>query len=310
MNKTDKIVILGGGGLVGSSIKRKLVNSGFVNISTPSSKVLDLTNKEATMNWFIETKPDYVFIVAAKVGGIQSNINNPVDFGIINTEIINNSFQACHAVDVKKVLFFGSSCIYPKDSPQPMKEEYLLSGQFEPTNEMYALSKVYGVRLCDAYRKQYNKNFISCQPCNIYGPNDNFDPVNSHVIAATIRKFWEAKEFKRPYVMCWGDGSSRREFLHCDDLAEASFLLMESYNESGLINIGSGTDVTIKELTTLVSKIVGYYGEIVWDTTRPNGIKQKLVDNTKIKNLGWDAKISLENGITETYKWFLENKKG
>lgn len=310
MKSDDKIIILGGNGLVGSAIRRKLINCGFNNVMSPRSNVIDLTKKEETLEWFKYVKPDYVFMIAARVGGIQANINSPVDFGIINTEIINNSFQACHSTDVKKMLFFGSSCIYPKESPQPMKEEYLLTGPFEPTNELYALSKTYGIKLCQAYRKQYNRNYISCQPCNIYGPNDNFDPVNSHVVAATIRKFWEAKEYKKPYIMCWGDGSSRREFLHCDDLADVSLMLMNNYNESDLINVGCGYDVSIKELTAIVSKIVGYYGEIVWDTSRPNGIKQKLLDSSKIKNLGWTAKISLENGIEQTYKWFLDNKKG
>lgn len=306
MNLNDKILILGGNGLVGNAIYRKLNSLGFTHIMSPRSYDLNLCDKNATLQWFEVLKPDYVFFSAAKVGGIQANINSPVEFGLINTEIINNTLYAAHEYKVKKLLFFGSSCIYPKNCNQPMKEEYLLSGSLEPTNELYAISKIYGIKMCAAYKKQYGDNFISCQPCNIYGPGDNFDPINSHVIAANIRKFHESKNMTE--LTCWGDGSARREFLHCDDLADASIFLMENYNDSEFINVGFGDDVSIKELSELIKKTTNFNGNIKWDTSKPNGMPKKLLDITKIKNLGWNAKISLENGLIETYKWFLENK--
>ncbi len=308
MEKQSKIAVLGSGGLVGGAILRKLKLEGFENVLAPRSSQLNLLDKEKTVEWFVKNSPEYVFFSAAKVGGIQSNIDNPVEFGTINTEIINNTLHAAKFSNVTKLLFFGSSCIYPKHCEQPMKEEYLLSGHLEPTNEMYALSKIYGLKMCQAYRKEYGCNFISCQPCNIYGPGDNFDPIKSHVIAGLIRKIVEAKENGKSEIVCWGDGMTYREFLHCDDLAQASLFLMDNYNNSNFINIGSGYDISIKNLTELVKTIVGFTGNIIWDETKPNGMRKKLLDVTKLKNLGWEAKISLEDGIKETYEWYIKNR--
>lgn len=310
MEENKKIAVFGSGGMVGSSICR---NIRFQNhrhtILKPRSKELDLTDKNSVNNWFSWNKPDYVFLAAAKVGGIQANINNPVEFGIENIEIINNVLSASHKNKVSKLLFLGSSCIYPKDCPQPMKEEYLFSGKFEPTNEMYAISKAYGLRLCSAFRKEYGCNFISCQPCNIFGPGDNFSPLNSHVVAALIRKFHEAKIKNVKEVVCWGDGSARREIIYSEEIGNACVFLMDNYNDDQFLNVGMGTDLTIKELTEKISNIIGYSGTIIWDTEKPSGMKQKLLDCSKINNLGWKPQYNTDETLQWTYNWFVQNIK-
>jgi GDP-L-fucose synthase len=307
MNKDSKILVLGGRGLVGSAIIRSLEDDGFSNISRPRSFELDLLNKQKTLLWFEVNRPEYVFLAAAKVGGIQANINTPVDFGIQNIEIINNVLSSAQITNVKKLLLLGSSCIYPAACEQPMKEEYLFSGPFEPTNEMYAISKSYGLRLCSAFRKQYGCNFIACQPCNIYGPGDNFNPQNSHVIAALIRKFYEAKRDNKKEVICWGDGMSRREIMYSQDLGDACKFLMNNYNEEQFLNVGTGVDMSIKELSEKIANIAGYNGNIIWDTSKPNGMRKKLLDITKIKNIGWEPKITSDVGLQLAYNWFKDN---
>lgn len=307
MDKNAHIAVLGARGLVGSAIVRSLMYHGYKNILKPSHKEMDLRDKTTTREWFNYYHPDYVFFAAAKVGGIQANINMPASFGIENMEMINNVFQASEEFKVQKLLFLGSSCIYPAQCKQPMKEEYLFDGKFEPTNEMYAISKAYGIKLCSAFRKQYGSNFISCQPCNIYGPGDNFDPTSSHVIAALIRKFYEAKRNNIPEVICWGDGLSRREIMYSEDLGMACVFLMNNYNDSEFINVGTGVDMTIRELSETIAKISGYTGSIIQDTTKPNGMRQKLLDVSKITTLGWKPTISTEEGLRLAYKWFANN---
>lgn len=309
MEKTSSVAIFGARGLVGSAILKELINRGYNNILTPTSSLVDLTDKTCTKNWFKLVKPEYVFFAAAKVGGIQANIDSPVDFGIKNIEMINNVFMSAQESNVKKLLYLGSSCIYPANCQQPMKEEYLFKGPFEPTNEMYAISKAYGLRLCSAFCKQYGVNYISCQPCNIYGPNDNYDPKNSHVVAALIRKFHDAFINNKKEVVCWGDGQSRREILYSEDLGEACVFLMENYNSSRFLNVGMGIDISIKELSEKIAKLIGYTGEITWDTSKPNGMRQKLLDTTNINNFGWQYKTSIDNGLKLSYNWFVKNIK-
>lgn len=308
MEKTSKIAVLGASGLVGRAIVNQLAAAEYKNILSPNRGSANLRDKAHTKNWFQWWKPEYVFFAAGKVGGIQANIESPASFGIENMEMINNVFQAAAETNVKKMLFLGSSCIYPAECPQPMKEEYLFSGKFEPTNEMYAISKAYGLRLCSAFRKQYGSNFISCQPCNIYGPGDNFNPVSSHVIAALIRKFYEAKQENKKEVVCWGDGMSRREIMYSEDLGSACMFLMENYNGSEFINVGPGKDMTIKELSEKIATIAGYTGEIVWDTSKPNGMRKKLLDTSKIEALGWKTSFAPEDGLKLAYNWYKENK--
>lgn len=306
MNKSDKIYIAGHRGMVGSAIVRKLKAEGFTNLLLHTSAELDLRNQLAVDEFFAHEKPDYVFLAAAKVGGIQANNVYRADFIYENLMIQNNVIHASYVQGVKKLMFLGSSCIYPKLAPQPLKEEYLLTGLLEPTNEPYAIAKIAGIKMCDAYRAQYGCNFISVMPTNLYGPNDNYDLNNSHVLPALIRKFHEAKLKNEPAVVMWGTGNPRREFLHADDLADACYFLMQQYNEEGLVNVGVGEDITIKELALLIKDIVGYQGEIRHDLSKPDGTPRKLMDVTKLNKMGWKAKIGLEEGIRKVYKDFVK----
>lgn len=301
MNKTDKIYVAGHRGMVGSAIIRKLNSEGFHNIVTRSSRELDLRNQAEVSEFFRKEKPDYVFLAAAKVGGILANNTYRGEFLYDNLMIQNNVIHQSHVNGVEKLMFLGSSCIYPKLAPQPLKEEYLLTGELEPTNEPYAIAKIAGIKMCDAYRAQYGKNFISVMPTNLFGPNDNYDLEKSHVLPALIRKFHEAKKNKTPSVLMWGTGSPKREFLHVDDLADACYYLMQTYDEPGLVNIGTGTDIAIKDLALLVQKTVGYEGKIEHDLTKPDGTPRKLMNVDKLKDAGWVAKIGLEEGIQSVY---------
>lgn len=304
MNKSDKIYIAGHRGMVGSAIARKLKAEGFTNLLLRTSKELDLRSQQAVDEFFAQEKPNYVFLAAAKVGGIQANNIYRADFIYENIMIQSNVIHAAYVQGVKKLMFLGSSCIYPKLAPQPLKEDYLLTGLLEPTNEPYAIAKIAGIKMCDAYRAQYGCNFISVMPTNLYGPNDNYDLNNSHVLPALIRKFHEAKVKNEPAVVMWGTGSPRREFLHADDLADACYFLMQHYNEEGLVNVGVGEDVTIKELALIIKDIVGYKGEIQHDLSKPDGTPRKLMDVTKLHSMGWKAKIELYEGIKKVYKEF------
>lgn len=302
MNKKDKIYIAGHRGMVGSAIKRNLENKGFSNFVLRTSSELDLRNQQDVKDFFEKEKPDYVFLAAAKVGGILANNTYRGEFLYDNLMIQNNVIHSSYENGVKKLLFLGSSCIYPKLAPQPLKEEYLLTGLLEPTNEPYAIAKIAGIKLCDAYRAQYGCNFISVMPTNLYGPNDNYDLQNSHVLPALIRKFHEAKLAGKEEVEIWGTGTPRREFLHADDMADACVYLMENYDESGLVNIGVGEDISIKELAFLISEIVGFKGDLLLNTSKPDGTPRKLLDVNKLHDLGWKASISLKEGITDVYK--------
>jgi GDP-L-fucose synthase len=301
MNKQDKIYIAGHNGMVGSAITRKLKRDGFTNLIFRGSKELDLRNADAVHVFFEKEKPEYVFLAAAKVGGILANDTYRADFLYENLMIETSIIHAAWKSAVKKLLFLGSSCIYPKLAPQPLKEEYLLTGLLEETNEPYAIAKIAGIKLCDAFRVQYGCNFISAMPTNLYGPNDHYDLKNSHVLPALIRKFHEAKINKEPFVTIWGTGEPRREFLHVNDVAEACIFLMENYDEAGLVNVGVGTDLSILELAQLIAGITGYTGSIHKDLTKPDGTPRKLMDVSKMKRLGWQARISLEEGIREVY---------
>lgn len=301
MEKSSIIYIAGHRGMVGSAIQRRLQAAGFTNFVTRTSAQLDLRNQQAVTDFFAAEKPDYVFLAAAKVGGIHANNTFRAEFLYDNLMIQNNVIHQSYLNGVKKLLFLGSSCIYPKLAPQPLKEEYLLTGELEPTNEPYAIAKIAGIKLCDAYRSQYGCNFISVMPTNLYGPNDNYDLNNSHVLPALIRKFHEAKLANAPSVTMWGTGTPRREFLHADDLADACYYLMENYNEAGLVNIGVGDDIPIKELAVLIKKVVGYEGEIEHDLTKPDGTPRKLMDVSKLHNMGWKHKIGLEAGLRQVY---------
>lgn len=287
--------------MVGSAILRKLQAEGFTNFTLRTSSELDLRNQAAVNAFFEAERPEYVFLAAAKVGGIQANNTYRAEFIYDNLMIEANIIHAAYLYGVKKLLFLGSSCIYPKLAPQPLKEEYLLTSELEQTNEPYAIAKITGIKLCDAYRAQYGCNFISAMPTNLYGPNDNYDLNNSHVLPALIRKFHEAKREAAPSVTLWGTGKPLREFLHVDDLAEASIFLMEHFNEAGLVNIGTGKDLSIKDLALLVKETVGYSGEIVHDLSKPDGTPRKLMDVSKINRLGWKASIGLEEGIARVY---------
>ena len=302
MQPTDKIYIAGHRGMVGSAIQRKLNKDGFTNIVTRTSSELDLTSQQAVNDFFGEEKPDYVFLAAAKVGGIVANNTYRADFIYKNLMIEANIINAAYENNVTKLLFLGSSCIYPKLAPQPLKEEYLLTGLLEQTNQPYAIAKIAGIELSDSYRNQYGCNFISAMPTNLYGPNDNYDLKNSHVLPALLRKFIVAKREALPSVEIWGTGSPMREFLYVDDLAEGCIFLMNNYDEPGLVNIGVGHDISIKDLAHLVKKITGYEGEIVFDTSKPDGTPRKLMDVSKINGLGWAATISLEDGIRLVYE--------
>ena len=311
MNGNDKIYIPGHRGMVGSAIKRNLESKGNTNLITCTRSELDLTNQQAVNNFFEKEKPEYVFLAAAKVGGILANSKRPAEFIYENLMIETNVIHAAYTTGVKKLLFLGSSCIYPRLAPQPLKEEYLLTGELEVTNEAYAVAKIAGIRLCKHYNQQYGTNFISVMPTNLYGPNDNYDLETSHVMAALIRKFHEAKLNRAPQVVVWGTGAPRREFLHVDDMADACVYLMENYDTSDVgefINIGIGEDVTIRELAELIKDIVGYDGEIVYDTTKPDGTPQKLLDVSRLRDLGWRARISLADGIKQAYDWYASTK--
>lgn len=309
MNKTDKIFVAGHKGLVGSALVRELYKKGYTNVLTVDKNVVDLKDQKSLNQWFSDNSPDYVFLAAAKVGGIQANNVYPAEFIYDNLSIQNNVIHACHDFKVKKLMFLGSVCIYPKYAPVPVKEEYLLTGELEPTNKPYAISKISGIIQCQSYNRQYNDNFISVMPCNLYGVNDNFHPTNSHVLPALIRRFHEAKINNLSEVVCWGDGSARREFLNAYDVADACVFLMENYNSSDIINIGYGEDYTIKEIVEIIKDVVDYKGNIIWDTTKPNGTPKRLLDSTKLFNLGWKPKVELRQGLKDAYTWFRENNK-
>jgi len=304
MQKDSKIYIAGHTGLVGSAILRNLQNNGFENLIYQSSKELDLTDYNQTLEYFQKEKPEYVFLSAAKVGGILANRDYPADFIYQNLKIQLNVIESSRQVGVKKLLFLGSSCIYPKLAPQPIKEEYLLDGKLEETNEPYAIAKIAGIKLCQAYNRQYGTKFISAMPTNLYGINDNFDLNTSHVLPAIIRKMHDAKINNLDTVTLWGTGNPRREFLFVDDLAEALVFLMHQYEGNDWINVGTGEDISIKELAQTVQKIVGYTGQIIWDITKPDGTPRKLLDVSKITQLGWKAKTSLKDGIEQTVEYF------
>lgn len=307
MNKNSKIYIAGHNGMVGSAIWRNLTKNGYSNLIGKSSKELDLRNQQAVLDFFENEKPNVVIDAAARVGGILANNDFPYQFLMENMQIQNNIIDASLKLDVQKFIFLGSSCIYPKFAPQPLKEEYLLTDSLEPTNEWYAIAKITGVKACEAIRKQFNKDYFSLMPTNLYGTNDNFDLNTSHVLPAMIRKFHEAKINGNLPVTLWGSGTPKREFLHVEDLADAVTYTLENNLDENLYNVGVGNDLTIKELAECIQKTVGHSGEIIWDTTKPDGTPRKLMDVTKMTQAGWKAKINLEEGIQETYQWFLEN---
>lgn len=307
MQITDKIYVAGSNGMVGSAIVRALKERGFVNILTKSSKELDLRNQQDVKAFMEKERPNYVFLAAAKVGGIHANNTFPADFIYDNLMIETNLIHSSYQTGVKKLLFLGSSCIYPKFAEQPIKEDSLLTGTLESTNEAYAIAKITGIKLCEFYRKQYGCDFISAMPTNLYGINDNFDLNNSHVLPALIRKFHEAKQNGEKEVVMWGTGTPKREFLYVDDLAEACLFLMENYSDHTHINVGTGEDLSILELANLVKKITGYEGEIVNDLSKPDGTPRKVMDVSKINSLGWKAHTDLETGIRKVYDWFLND---
>lgn len=307
MNKNSKIYIAGHKGMVGSAILRNLQQKGFSNIIHKTSTELDLRNQQAVNVFFEKEKPEYVILAAAKVGGIVANNTYRAQFIYENLMIEANIIHAAYLNNVKKLLFLGSSCIYPKLAPQPLKEEYLLSGYLEQTNQPYAIAKIAGIELCNSYRKQYGCNFISAMPTNMYGPNDNYDLNNSHVLPALLRKFITAKNNNLPSVELWGTGKPLREFLYVDDLAEACYFLLENYNEESLINVGVGTDISIVDLASLIKRITGFEGEIIWNTEKPDGTPRKLMDVSKINSLGWKATTTLEEGIKKVYEEVKNN---
>jgi GDP-L-fucose synthase len=308
MNKEGKVYVAGHRGMVGSALVRKLKAEGFNHIITRTSAELNLTNQQAVADFFASEKPDYVILAAAKVGGILANNTYRGQFIYENMMIQNNVIHQSYVNGVKKLLFLGSSCIYPKMAPQPLKEDYLLTGTLEATNEPYAIAKIAGIKMCEAYRSQYGCNFISAMPTNLYGPNDNYDLNNSHVLPALIRKFHTAKVNGAAEVEIWGSGTPRREFLHVDDLADACYYLLQNYDGEQLVNVGSGVDVTILELANMVKDIVGFKGEIKMDATKPDGTPRKLMDVSKLEKVGWKYKISLQEGITSVYQEVLEKK--
>ena len=308
MKQGDKIYVAGHRGLVGSSIVRRLQADGYNNLLLRTSKQLDLREQSAVRAFFAEEKPDYVILAAAKVGGILANDTYPADFIYDNLMMEVNVIDAAHRSNVKKLLALGSTCIYPRMAPQPLKEEYLLTGPLESTNEWYAVAKIAGIKLCQAYRRQYGCSFIAAMPTNLYGPGDNFDLSNSHVLPAMIRKFHSAKEIGDSTVTLWGSGKPLREFLHVDDLADACLFLLENYDDEEIVNIGVGEDLSIGELASIVRDVVGFEGEIVYDASKPDGTPRKLVDVSKINRLGWHAKTGLHEGVAQTYQWFLDNQ--
>jgi GDP-L-fucose synthase len=307
MDKTDKIFVAGHRGMVGSALVRRFEAEAFSNVVTRERSQLDLTDESAVAKFFAEERPDIVIVAAAKVGGIKANNDYPVEFLVENLRIQNNVIRAAHENAVRKLLFLGSSCIYPKSAPQPIEESALLTGPLEPTNEAYAIAKIAGIKLCQAYCREYGKNFISVMPTNLYGPNDNFDLETSHVLAALLRKAHEAKTRNDRNLVVWGTGKPRREFLHVDDLASACLLLLEKYDSPEIINVGCGEDISIRELAELICDVVGFDGELAWDTTKPDGTPRKLLDVTKLHALGWKPAITLRDGIQRTYDWFVAN---
>lgn len=307
MNKNCKIYVAGHRGLVGSAIVRNLLDKGYTNIITRTHQELNLVNQQAVNDFFELEKPEYVFLAAAKVGGIYANNTYPANFIYENIMIQSNVIKAAHDFHVKKLLFLGSTCIYPKMAPQPIKEEYLLSGYLEPTNEAYAIAKIAGLEMCKFFKRQYGDNFISCMPTNLYGPNDNFDLNNSHVMPALIRKFHEAKVNNVPQVEVWGTGKPLREFLYVDDMADACVFLMENYDGEEHVNIGTGKEISIRQLVSLISNIVGYEGRVEFNTNKPDGTPRKLTDVSKLNSLGWMDSVNLETGIKLAYDWFKEN---
>jgi GDP-L-fucose synthase len=304
MNLESKVYVAGHRGLAGSAILRRLASTGYSNIVTRAREELDLVSLPAVERFFATEKPDYVFLAAARVGGILANTTYPVEFLRDNLYIELNIIQAAFRHGVKKLLFLGSSCIYPKFAPQPIREESLLTGELEPTNEPYALAKIAGIKLCQAYNSQYGANFISIMPTNLYGPGDNFDLRTSHVLPALMRRFHEAEERNDPSVTVWGSGTPRREFLHVDDLADACVYLMNTYSGSAIVNVGVGEDISISELAELIRDVVGYRGRIQYDTTKPDGTPRKLLDVSKLHDLGWEASITLREGLEQTYAWY------
>ena len=309
MNKNARVFVAGHRGLVGSAIVRHLEADGFEHLLLRTRAELDLCSQAAVDDFFRTERPEYVFLAAAKVGGIHANDTYPAEFIRDNLLIQTNIINAAYEHGVSKLLFLGSSCIYPKHAPQPMPEDCLLTGPLEPTNEWYAVAKIAGIKMCQAYRRQYGFNAISLMPTNLYGPGDNFDLANSHVLPALIRKFHEAKEAETPTVTVWGTGKPRREFLHVDDLADACVFLMDHYESEQIVNVGVGEDVSIAELASLVAKVVGYEGRIVYDTSKPDGTPRKLLDVSRLRDLGWRAHIGLADGIRSTYRWYLEHQR-
>ena len=307
MDLQSKILVLGANGMVGRAIVRALKTRGAKNLLTPSRAELDLTDHNAVIRYFEQAQPAYVFMAAAKVGGILANDTQPVDFLYLNTVMAFNVIGAAHHTGVNKLLFLGSTCIYPRLAPQPISETALLTGPLEPTNEAYAIAKIAGIKLCDAYRKQYGKDFISAMPTNLYGPFDNFDPESAHVLPALLRKFHEAQQTGAEAVTIWGSGKPLREFMHVDDCASACIHLMNHYSTSGVVNVGVGKDIAIQELAALVAKIIGYRGQIKNDATKPDGTPRKLVNVGKLESLGWRPNISLKQGIESTYRWYVDN---
>ena len=308
MNKDEKIYVAGHRGLVGSSIIRTLNSQGYNNIVGRSKSELDLRDQTNVRSFFWEEKPDYVFLAAAKVGGINWNKTNPAEFIYDNLSIQNHVIDAAYRSGVKKFMFLGSACIYPKVAEVPIKEESLMTGPLEPSNEGYALSKIAGMRMCAFYRRQYNFNAISVMPANLYGPNDNFIPEHGHVIPGLIRKMFDAKIKNEEKVVCWGDGSPTREFLHVDDLSDACVFLMNNYNEEDFVNVGSDVEIKIKDLANLIKELVGYDGFLDWDTSRPNGTPKRVMDNSKLFNMGWSPKVGFEQGLRQTIEWYVDNK--
>src|SRR6266550_3637 len=307
MKQNDKIYVAGHSGLVGGALVRLLKARGFNNLITRSRAEVDLRDERAVRNFFAEERPDLVVLAAAKVGGIKANIDAPVEFLIENLQIQNNVIHAAHEAGARKLLFLGSSCIYPKFAPQPIPESALLSGPLEPTNEAYAIAKIAGVKLCQAYTREYGANFISAMPTNLYGPDDNFDLETSHVLAALLRKAHDAKKSRARDLVVWGTGTPRREFLHVDDCASACLYLLEKYDSPEIINVGCGEDISIRELAELICDVVGFDGELTWDKTKPDGTPRKLLDLSKLRGLGWTPTIPLRDGIAQTYEWFLKN---
>ena len=307
LDKSDKIFVAGHRGMVGSALVRRFEAEGFANLLVRDRSNLDLRDDVIVAKFFAEQRPAVVILAAAKVGGIKANNDFPVEFLLENLQIQNNVIRSAYDNGVRKFLFLGSSCIYPKFAPQPISETALLSGQLEPTNEAYAIAKIAGIKLCQAYSRQYGANFISVMPTNLYGPNDNFDPETSHVLAALLRKAHEAKTRKDHDLTVWGSGKPRREFLHVDDVASACLLLLEKYDSPEIINVGCGEDISIRELAELICDVVGFDGDLTWDATKPDGTPRKLLDVTKLRALGWRPSISLRDGIAQTYEWFRAN---